>query len=174
MCPKQKVCEDSRHERGFSIIEIVISMLVMTVIFGGLIGMLTDYSVKGAMDQTRRTAMSAAKELMEEVKSKRFDQLGVQDPVSGWSTIGVDTGETAGDKSTFNDVDDYNGFSENLAAPFSGLTRSVAVTYVSDDDLTTASASSMNDYKRITVQVADGNTTYASLVTVVCSVVKQT
>lgn len=160
-----------KGERGFSLIEIVISMLVLTVVFGGVLSMMMNFSVKNVLEQNRRTAAMAAKELMEEIKSKKFDQLSTQNVVTGWSALGVDAGETAGTKSTFNDVDDYNGLSETLASPFTGFTRSTTVSYVSSAAIDTATASRLNDYKKVTVSVASGGTTYATLVTVVSAAV---
>lgn len=165
--------QPKKGERGFSLVEIVISLLVLTVVFGGLLNLMMNFSVSNAVEQNRRTAVSAAKELMEEIKSKKFDQLSNQDPSTGWSVIGTDAGETAGSKATFNDVDDYNGLTESLSAPFAGYTRSTEVTYVSSADLTTASASQLNDYKRVSVQVSNGGTVYAQLVTVVSAAVVQ-
>jgi prepilin-type N-terminal cleavage/methylation domain-containing protein len=160
-----------KGERGFSLIEIVISMLVLTVVFGGVLSLMMNFSVKNVLEQNRRTAAMAAKELMEEIKSKKFDTLSNQDPITGWSALGVDAGETAGTKSTFNDVDDYNGLSESLASPFVGFTRSTTVSYVSSAAINTATASRLNDYKKVTVSVSFGGTTYATLVTVVSSAV---
>ena len=111
---------------------------------------------------------------MAEIKSKRFDQLTTKDSVTGWSVLGTDAGETAGSKSTFNDVDDYNGLSETLASPFTGFTRTTSVVYVAAADLATVSASRLNDYKRVTVQVSSGGTTYAQLITIVSAAVTQT
>ena len=159
--------------KGFSLIEIIISLLVLTVVFGGVLSYVMDFSLSKAKEQKRRMAVFAAKELMEEIKSKKFDQLSAQNTVTGWSAIGIDAGETSGSKATFNDVDDYNGLSETLTSPFTGLTRSTTVTYVSSAAPNTASASRLNDYKKITVQVASGATTYAQLVTVVSSAVVQ-
>jgi len=160
-----------KGERGFSLVEIVISMLVLTVVFGGLMSFMMDFSLKKAVEQKRRVAVVAAKELIEEIKSKRFDTLSSQNVSTGWSAIGVDAGETAGTKSTFNDVDDYNGLSETLASPFTGFTRSTAVTYVSSAAIDTAAASRFNDYKKVTVSVSSGGTTYAQFVTVVSAAV---
>ncbi len=164
--------KDRKNEKGFSLIEIMIFVLVLAVAFGGLINLMMNFSVKNVFAQNRRAAAVAAQELMEEIKSKKFDQLTSQS-ASGWSVIGIDTGETAGNKATFNDVDDYDGWSENLASPFAGFVRTAAVTYVSAAALNTASASRLNDYKKITVQVLNGNVTYAQLETVVSAAVPQ-
>lgn len=162
-----------KSEKGFSLIEIIISLLVLAVVFGGVLSYVMDFSLSKAKEQKRRMAVFAAKELMEEIKSKKFDQLSNQNASTGWSAIGIDAGETSGTKTTFNDVDDYDGLSETLSSPFAGLTRSTAVTYVSSAAPDTASTSRFNDYKKITVQVASGGTTYAQLVTVVSSAVVQ-
>ena len=48
------------------------------------------------------------------------------------SPIGVDPGEVFGDDSTYNDIDDFNGFEENLTS-FGKVTLKVKVKYITDD-----------------------------------------
>ena len=162
-----------KSEHGLTLIEVIISLLILAIACGGMLNLFMDFGAKNAGVEYRRTAVILAKELMAEIQSKRFDQLTTKNSVTGWSILGTDAGETAGSKSTFNDVDDYNGLSETLASPFTGFTRTTSVVYVAAADLTTASASRLNDYKRVTVQVSNGGTTYAQLITVVSAAVTQ-
>ncbi len=48
------------------------------------------------------------------------------------SKIGIDKGEVAGDDSTYNDIDDYNGFSEKLLS-YGDVTLHVSVKYINDE-----------------------------------------
>jgi len=48
------------------------------------------------------------------------------------SHIGIDEGEIEGNDSTYNDIDDYNGFEENLTS-FGRLTLVVHVKYINDE-----------------------------------------
>ena len=57
---------------------------------------------------------------------------------SNWSeTLGVVTGETVGTKSTYDDVDDFHGWSETMSSPYSGFVRAVSVTYVDGTAIST-------------------------------------
>lgn len=49
------------------------------------------------------------------------------------SKIGVDKGEIKGDDSTYNDVDDYNGFSEKILSSYGYVTLHVRVKYIKDN-----------------------------------------
>ena len=168
-----RLLEKRKFEKGLTLVEIIISLLVLAVACGGLVNLIMNFSLKNAAVENRRAAVIAAKELMAEIVSKRFDQLTTKDSMNGWSVLGTDAGETAGTKSTFNDADDYDGLSETLTSPFTGYTRTTSVVYVAAADLTTASASRLNDYKRVIVTVSSGGTAYAQLTTVVSSTVTQ-
>ena len=83
------------------------------------------------------TAISLADNLLEEIKSKSFDQATVQFPTCNLSSLtppsslGPEAGEVY---PNFNDVDDYNGFCDTVAAPyFESYYVSCKVEYVSGD-----------------------------------------
>jgi hypothetical protein len=79
-----------------------------------------DLSYRSARATAISQATFYAQELMEEIKSKRFDENND----SPWSsTLGIE-GETY---PNYDDVDDFNGYSDN---PATGYTRSVTVNYV--------------------------------------------
>ena len=48
------------------------------------------------------------------------------------STIGIDSGETQGDDSTYDDIDDYNGYSETLLS-YGNVVLNVTVKYIKDN-----------------------------------------
>lgn len=96
--------------------------------------------------------MLLAQQLMSEIVQSSY-----ADPVSGSTTFGPESGEK---RSSYNDVDDYNGWSESPPANragavipgFTGWTRSVQVSYV-DPTTPTTVVSTDKGMKRIVVSV---------------------
>jgi len=86
--------KDLSASRGFSLIELVIAIVVLGFALASLVKMFTDLSVVSVQPEYRNTQMMLAKELMEEIQSKRFDELTMKDGNGNWSgTLGVETGE---------------------------------------------------------------------------------
>jgi hypothetical protein len=107
------------------------------------------------------TATLLASELLEEIQVRKWDQrtpIPAQAIDSPSPTLGPDPGETPGDKSSFNDVDDFEHWAEAqplgpMMEPIKGLesyNRSVEVDYVSPDH-PDAVSTTPTDYKRVTV-----------------------
>ena len=101
--------------------------------------------------RTTQTASILGRGLMEEILSKQYD-VNTSSP---WSNpLGPAVGET---RATYNDVDDFDGFSENPISGFTGYSSSVSVYYVDPDTtgLDTAKPDSSNtlDYKRVDVMI---------------------
>ena len=67
------------------------------------------------------TSFSIADNIIEEIKSKSFDQTTIKLPTTNPASLtpvanlGPDSGESY---PNFNDVDDYNGFKDTTAAPY--------------------------------------------------------
>jgi len=157
-----------KSQKGFTLIETVVATVILSFALLSLIQLFTNLAQLQANGDYRKTATLLAHEMIEEVTSRRFDELTAQ--VGGnWSTLGVDGGETLGVKSTYDDIDDFNGWNETMTAPFLGFTRTATVFYVAPGNLNTASASN-NGYKRVRVQVLNNGTLFADIVTLVSSV----
>ena len=109
------------------------------------------------------------------------------DANGNWSTtLGPDTAtkgrdgvanESTSNKTTFDDVDDFNGFSETLAGTFAGYRRSVVVAYVNPPNLNTPLAipspvpnNWTPGYKRVVVTVTPPVGQAVTLVTLVTPV----
>ena len=109
-------------------------------------------------------AVSLASELMEEIKSRKFDELSAKGGTGNWSlALGSDVGETAVNKTTFDDADDFNGWTQNFAG-FPGYSASVTVSYVSASNLNTpltvpspAPNNWTPSYKRVVLTLAHPN-----------------
>lgn len=92
-----------RSQRGFSFIELVISIVLISVAVGGVLLAYTN-TVAGSSDPLiREQAVAVAESYLEEILSKPFD-----DP------DGVD-GE--GSRAAFDDVDDFAGLSQEPQLP---------------------------------------------------------
>ena len=124
-------------------------------------------------EKSRETLKAAelAQELMEEVKLRRWDdsanRRGYPD-ANGNTTLGVESGEVATNKATFEDVDDFNGWTEarpqnpvgTVIPGLAGYARTVTVAYV---DSSFAVSASTTAYKKVTVCVAKASVTLACL-----------
>ena len=123
-------------------------------------------AVEGSHDARVVTtrAHGIAQELVEEILTRRFDELSAQSG-GNWSVIGIDSGENAADMTTFDDIDDFNGWSEAMGWPYAGFTRTVSIIYVDDSDLEVASTRDKN-YKRVNVQVSNNAVNYSTMTTV--------
>ncbi|MCB9799389.1 MAG: prepilin-type N-terminal cleavage/methylation domain-containing protein [Candidatus Omnitrophica bacterium] len=163
-------------QKGVTLVELVMAIVVLGFVALSLTKLFGDVSTLGTQPDFRQTAVMLGQELMEEIKSRRFDELDAKTDTGNWSdAMGPDTGETAGDKSTYDDVDDFDGLTENMSSPFAGFTRTVGVDYVAANDLNTALTipSPITDdwtpeFKRVQVVVSKGSIS-TTLVTVVGS-----
>ncbi|MBU2437380.1 MAG: type II secretion system GspH family protein, partial [Candidatus Omnitrophica bacterium] len=93
-------------KRAITLIEIIAVIVVLAIAIPTLSIMLVNASWSSARSEALADAAIYAQELMEEIKSKRFDE----NASSPWSsTLGVDSAESSSDRTTFDDVDDFVG-----------------------------------------------------------------
>lgn len=162
------------NDKGASMIEVLVAATIFTI---GILNMghvivLGGTAIQKARFQTEATAL--AQEMMEEVESKAFDEKTVndtdpygrkqtstftsykilRDTTSGFPT---DSGETATDKSTFDDVDDYAKFVESPVPLDPDFTRRATVVYAYPDSLGGRASLDRTEYKRVTVEVTSKN-----------------
>jgi len=148
------------NNKGFTFIEIIMVIVVLGIIMPGV--ML--YFIQGVSDsaaaQRRTTAIFLAEGLMEEIKSKSWDETaGINSTCSNASAIGPDPAEN---RSSYDDVDDFNGIdntpprdSQGAAmANYPGFRQQAEVYYVDAANLN-ADAGSTRCYKRIAVTITD-------------------
>ena len=145
-----------RHARrgGFTLVEAAVSVAVM----GGLV-VASLYALGGeARGRSVQTAGSVADGLAANLLSEILQGKYV-DPTS--PTFGPEAGESNGTRSAFEDVDDYNGWTEcppqnkdgTTLTGYTGWRRSVVVAYVAPATL--AVSASDTGLKKITVTVTD-------------------
>jgi len=131
-----------RANRGFTLIELVISIVVVSVALGGVL-LAINYAVSHSADpMLQHQAVAIAESYLEEILLKPF-----ADP------DGVD-GESS--RPLFDDVDDYNGLNDSGArdltgTAISGLENYTVVVTVANTALNGIGAS---DSKEVTVTVS--------------------
>ena len=151
-------------QRGLTLIELVIFIVIILV---GLAGVLTvlDTTVRGSADPVvRKQALALAEAMLEEVLAKEFqnDPTGnnAATPALGCTptTVPACALNTPGNRVNYNDVDDYNTWSQpgNVsaigAAPAALARYQVNVAVV-------PWALSLENGKRVTVTVVSGTET---------------
>ena len=129
------MCGRSIRSHGFTLAEVLIASTILSFATLALVQAVTAGQSKTLDALTRARADALAEVLLEEVLSKPY-----ADP-EGAATIGPDAGEAA--RSTFDNVDDYHGYSESagtladhaaVAYPtaYQGFDRAVTVVAVTN------------------------------------------
>jgi type II secretory pathway pseudopilin PulG len=145
--------------RGYILVEVSIAYLLLTLALVALLPVFIMAIRAGKNTEQLQVATYLTGELLEEVRMRKWDEnttatLGhIDDP----SPIGPDAGETASNKTTFDDIDDFNGWSETpardplnaLMPGLSAYSRTVTVSYVDSSLASTGGAAS--DYKMVKV-----------------------
>ncbi len=144
----------------------MIAMVVLVLGLIPLVKLIGDALVATSDLGSRSVANELAQDLMEEIKQRKWDEQAGADGLTAAgdrSAIGLD-GETANNKTTFDDIDDYNNWQErppcdasNTALPqYSKFTRSVRVRYMRYDapTQTFVEDAGPTDYKRIEITVS--------------------
>ncbi|MCM8813123.1 MAG: type II secretion system GspH family protein [Candidatus Omnitrophica bacterium] len=148
-------------ERAFTYIEILAAIMVLSI---ALIPLLSQFYIGFQANQTGELVSQAtnlAEALMEEIKTKRFDENEFPvEPVNP-ASLGTDSGETIADRRTLDDIDDYHTLQENppttsdgiVLNEFSLFRRQVTVDYVALSSGAWIASGVRTYYKRITVNV---------------------
>jgi MSHA pilin protein MshD len=162
-------------QRGFSLIELIIFMVVVSAAMAGVLTVLNQSAASSADPQLRRQALAIAESLLEEVQRMPFTFCDPDDPAvftassaAGCAVaeaMGPESGETRTGATKFDNVNDYHGFtlasppgiSDSTGAVVPGLERyaaSISVQAAALDNIPAA-----GDALRITVTVnGPGNT----------------
>jgi prepilin-type N-terminal cleavage/methylation domain-containing protein len=149
------------RDRGLTLIETIAAIVVAAIGASGFVSLYLSATDGHSRVETRTVGCFLAQGLMDEVRSKRFDENHVA-PFS--VNLGTDMSENGGDKTTFDDVDDFGGWSETPSG-FEAYVLSVSVEYVRERNLDQGS-SSPTRFKRIVVEAALGEETVAELKTI--------
>jgi MSHA pilin protein MshD len=142
----------ARAERGFTLFEVLLLIVVLAVGLAGILVAINTNVAASADPMVRKQAMAAAESMMEEILLMPFGN-----PTGGWSGA-----TTQANRVNFDDVSDYNGLNttgiytiDNTAVSgLSGYNLSVSVTSAA---LSTVPAT---DSKLVQVTVTGPNFSY--------------
>lgn len=144
--------------RGFVLVEVTIAYVLLVFALVSLVPVFIVAIRAGASTEQLQVATYLSNELLEEVRLRKWDERtpANEGHIAAPSALGVDGTESASDKTTFDDVDDFNGWTEPSAVDpvgralpaFKSYRRAVTVAYVTSAMAPSAAAT---DYKLITV-----------------------
>jgi prepilin-type N-terminal cleavage/methylation domain-containing protein len=154
------------NRRGFGLTEVVASTAIVGVMIVAALNSAWMVARTQRLNADRLTGPGLARDLLAEIMSMPYE-----DPQNPGGANGVDSGESSGTRSTFDDVDDYNGWSSSNGVSRAGTARtgytgwSHAVTVTWAERATgTAYLVSDTNLKRITVTVTSPTATVTQLV----------
>jgi len=144
-------------KNGFSLIEIIMIIVVVSIAIPALLILIGGEAKRGIEPELRVTATNVAQQLLEEIRTKCWDENLISGGICGaatmtsYSDIGITAaevaqGETCGTTSTYDDIDDYACSSSGVPAVTVGgvsYSRSVQVCYVKDTDAPPADPDSL-------------------------------
>jgi prepilin-type N-terminal cleavage/methylation domain-containing protein len=155
------------NNRGLSLIELVIAIVVIGIAIPALTRNWFDITKRSIESEELFDSTSYGEQLMEEIKSKRFDER-VELPWTPVNFFGAKRADESNEnnRTRYDDVDDYDGFNETLPGNFRS---SVRVAYV---NLTGTAWQNVTgdetDFKRVIVTVSRmnvrANTTLAAVI----------
>jgi len=160
-----------RDQRGVTLIDLIITIIILAIAVPPMVGVFITSTRNSTFGVTMARANHLASNLLEEVRSKRWDE----NTGAASATLGPDTGES---RATYDDVDDFIVVvnesppkdSQGVAmSGFTGFRQEVSVCYVASADLNTCLGSGTSNYKKITVTVTDPEGRVSPLVTVISS-----
>ena len=153
-----------KSARAFTLVEAVISVFIVSVMFVAALSMVGATRLGEYKVAESARGRPLAQDLLAEILQQPYEDAN--DPV----VFGTESGEGTGDRSDFDDVDDYHNWS---ASPpqnqdgtdmndLSGWERSVQVSWVDPRDLS-QTAGTDQGVKRITVTVTHNDVPVASV-----------
>jgi MSHA pilin protein MshD len=148
--------------RGLSIVEASVCTVVVGLMLAAALNASGAARARQQRNQDRGTGLWLAQSLMTEIVEKPYADVG--------GLLGLELGESHGQRSTLNDLDDYDGLKEEpprkadgtVIPGYTGWSRSVSVDNVLSSNLRSKSASDTG-IRRVTVTVRKGRVVVAQL-----------
>src|SRR6476619_6716570 len=124
---RRAIARGQRRARGFSLVEAMVSAGIVGVMLVASVNLLSSAARTRVADGNRRSGIMLAQQLMSEVISQPYKDDGLLSGI----LFGPELGENA--RTDFDDVDDYNNYTEKppkdnnggIVSGFGGWTRSV-------------------------------------------------
>ncbi len=152
------------HHRshGITLMETAIGTLLVGGVLAATLQLVGPTVRSTALAGDRVIAAAIADLYLDEILAKAY-----ADPTHDTGVIGIETGETAGDRTTYDDVDDYHGWTGTPMGPDGvsmgqigpGWQVQVQVAFVTTKD-PAAPAAVDNGVKRVTVTVTRNGTVF--------------
>ena len=101
----------ARRRRGFSLIEALVSAVIVALMLVASLNLLGSAAKSRASDNDRRVALMLAQQLMSEIQQQQYKDEDLLALV-----FGPEVFESNGTRSAFDDVDDYNNFMDKPIA----------------------------------------------------------
>jgi type II secretory pathway pseudopilin PulG len=157
---------------GVTLIELVVIIVVLGLAIPVLLTNWANVAWRSVRSEGMTESAFFAQELLEEMRSKRFDEQTIFPWTDPASFSSADPGENKNDRRTFDDIDDYVQAADPwVTVPIAGYMRSATVEYANLSSSgvwqqcplpNTCSAAAVTDcascdqccYKRITVRVS--------------------
>lgn len=147
--------------RAFTYIEVLLSVAILGFVLIPLLSQFYTGFQGNIVAELVTQSIDLADDLMEEIKSKRFDENELPAEPVDPAAMGIDDGEISNDRGTFDDVDDYNNWQQSPPQSidgtalnnFSAFGRSVFVEYITISGADWISSTVTTYYKKITVIV---------------------
>lgn len=140
---------DMTKRKSVTLIELIIILVIFGLVMPPFLLSLNTSTLKVIEAETMITSVIVGRSLLEEIISKRFDEY--TDSRTTSSDFGAGKEDESANREDFDDIDDYDGFSESYG---NGFNRSVDIYYVDPDvDLDTEQFYITN-YKRVDVVVS--------------------
>jgi len=151
-----------RNKKGFTLIETVMVIVLLAIVVPGIMFYFTQGVKDSAYSQRRNISIFLAEAMMEEIRSKRWDETAsINLTCSNASAVlGADVGET---RINFDDIDDFNNMNNPnpidsqgalMNSYYQGFSQTVQIWYVNAGSLDTQVAGP-TCYKRILVTITD-------------------
>lgn len=158
-----------RHRRGISLVEVTISMVIVSITSLSVIQMFGVSAKTRALSSDRVRGLHLASDLLSEIAAQQW-----ADPINGITSFGVAMDEYDGvTRLNYNDIDDYHGWKQSPpllpdstpVAGFDGWTRSVQVEFAVLSGNSVVTSGTFERGKLITVTVERGGRHIAELST---------
>ena len=142
--------------RAITLAETVVSILLISFVLVSTLQIIGPVSRSSSLQADRLVAANLASELAEEISTKLFEDNNAASP----DDIGIDADDSVINRTSFDDVDDYHGWSSSPPKmsygasniSLTGWTRSVSVKHVLVNAPGTASAT-YTGLKKIVIKV---------------------
>lgn len=150
--------------RGFTLVELVVTMLVISIAVLGIGQALSFAFARQSDGLWQAKAVALAESYIEEIGARRYDEttpVGGVPPCSPAAVACSSIGGEGEPRAQFDDVDDYDGLDEQPPLDADGNPRTdyrryrvqVSVAYLDSDQVSAFGLDDTTDAKLVTVQV---------------------